>query len=178
MSLSHSFNLLDSEGQKQQVVIARVAYAKKQIAFFDDVFSVFNNMTERKVFDCVFDPWGLLRRLETTIVLATHSLNPLLNGEASDDSTDSEPQREETARLGKAIEEKTTKSSHEQNNQNRGKISVYRYYLRWIGLCNIVIVFLSLQQLTHFYQHFWVRSRPVVFVLSKSFLKSSFTGSL
>ena len=142
MPLSHSINLLDSGGQKQQVAIARAAYAMKQIEFFHDVFSGFENRTERKAFDCVFGPWGLLRRLETTTVLATHSPNPLpyaveiialldgkitekeifirsfSNGEAGDVSIDSEPQREETARLGKAIKGKTTKSSPRMNNKS------------------------------------------------------------
>ncbi|KZF23306.1 multidrug resistance-associated protein [Xylona heveae TC161] len=62
-----------SGGQKQRIAIARAVYARKRIACFDDVFSGLDNVTARLVFNNVFGPAGLLRRLGCTVFLATHS---------------------------------------------------------------------------------------------------------
>ncbi|GAB1206155.1 hypothetical protein APSETT445_004837 [Aspergillus pseudonomiae] len=62
-----------SGGQKQRIAIARAVYARKRIACFDDVLSGLDNGTAHLVFNNVFGPAGLLRRLGCTAFLATHS---------------------------------------------------------------------------------------------------------
>lgn len=54
------------------MAIARAVYARKQIAFFDDVFSGIDGPTEKLVFDKLFGPGGLLKTRGTTAVLFTH----------------------------------------------------------------------------------------------------------
>ncbi|KAE8393320.1 multidrug resistance-associated protein [Aspergillus alliaceus] len=66
-----------SGGQKQRIAIARAVYARKRIACFDDVLSGLDNATAQLVFDNVFGPAGLLRRLGCTAFLATHSVHRL-----------------------------------------------------------------------------------------------------
>ncbi|KAH8702423.1 multidrug resistance-associated protein [Talaromyces proteolyticus] len=66
-----------SGGQKQRIAIARAVYSRKNIACFDDVLSGLDNVTARLVFNNVFGPTGLLRRLGCTVFLATHSTHYL-----------------------------------------------------------------------------------------------------
>ncbi|KAG9238182.1 ABC multidrug transporter [Amylocarpus encephaloides] len=62
-----------SGGQKERVAIARAIYARKSIALFDDVMSGMDATTARAVFESCFSKQGLLRRSQTTVVLATHA---------------------------------------------------------------------------------------------------------
>ncbi|KAJ5308895.1 hypothetical protein N7508_004274 [Penicillium antarcticum] len=62
-----------SGGQRQRIAIARALYARRKIACFDDVLSGLDNSTARTVFQNVFGSTGLLRRLGSTVFLATHS---------------------------------------------------------------------------------------------------------
>ncbi|KAJ5987224.1 hypothetical protein N7451_011589 [Penicillium sp. IBT 35674x] len=62
-----------SGGQRQRIAIARAVYARKRIACFDDVLSGLDNATARHVFNNVFGPTGLLRRLGCMVFLATHT---------------------------------------------------------------------------------------------------------
>ncbi|XP_044715562.1 ABC transporter domain-containing protein [Hirsutella rhossiliensis] len=66
-----------SGGQKQRLEIARVLYSRKQIAIFDDVVSGLDAITRSVVMMRVFGPSGLLRRLGTTTILATHMVDRL-----------------------------------------------------------------------------------------------------
>lgn len=66
-----------SGGQKQRLAIARAVYARKTVAIFDDVFSGLDKTTEKKVFDRLFGSSGVLRRLKTTCVIATHAIDIL-----------------------------------------------------------------------------------------------------
>lgn len=66
-----------SGGQKQRLAIARAVYARKEVALFDDVFSGLDKTTEKKVFDRLFGVHGVLRKLGTTAIIATHAVNLL-----------------------------------------------------------------------------------------------------
>jgi ATP-binding cassette subfamily C (CFTR/MRP) protein 1 len=68
------YNILNLRSPK---AIARAVYARKRIAVFDDVLSGLDNGTEDQVFENVFGPTGLLRRENTTVVLATHAGNSI-----------------------------------------------------------------------------------------------------
>lgn len=78
-----------SGGQKQRLAIARAVYACKRIAMFDDVFSGLDTVTENLVFSRVFGQTGLLRKTNTSIILATHggmysTLQEYLHGTVAD----------------------------------------------------------------------------------------------
>ncbi|PQE11587.1 ABC multidrug transporter protein [Rutstroemia sp. NJR-2017a WRK4] len=73
MTLVGSKGVALSGGQKQRLAIARAVYARKRIAIFDDVLSGLDNGTEDQVFENIFGSMGLLRRENTTVVLATHA---------------------------------------------------------------------------------------------------------
>lgn len=70
-----------SGGQKQRIGIARAVYAKKKLAIFDDVLSALDMGTQNRIFQRLFGPKGLLRRLGTTAMLATHATRFLPHGD-------------------------------------------------------------------------------------------------
>ncbi|KIM99556.1 hypothetical protein OIDMADRAFT_125496 [Oidiodendron maius Zn] len=66
-----------SGGQKQRVALARAVYARKTFILLDDVFSGLDAETEDQVFNRLFGGEGLLRRMGTTVLLATHAVHRL-----------------------------------------------------------------------------------------------------
>jgi ABC-type multidrug transport system fused ATPase/permease subunit len=62
-----------SGGQRQRLVLARALYARAKIVILDDVLSGLDPRTEEHVFRQALGPGGLLSRLNTTVILATHS---------------------------------------------------------------------------------------------------------
>ncbi|RLM01585.1 hypothetical protein CFD26_108938 [Aspergillus turcosus] len=57
----------------QAMAIARSVYAKASIVLVDDALSGLDRRTERQVFNQVFGKQGLMRQLDSTVVLGTHS---------------------------------------------------------------------------------------------------------
>jgi len=53
--------------------LARALLAKCDIILLDDIFSGLDGETERTVFDNLFGPTGLARRLNITVVLVSNS---------------------------------------------------------------------------------------------------------
>ncbi|TVY43016.1 ABC transporter [Lachnellula occidentalis] len=68
---SRGLNL--SGGQRQRVALARALFARCDIVLLDDTFSGLDGETEKFVFDNLFGPTGLFRRLKTTAVLVSNS---------------------------------------------------------------------------------------------------------
>ncbi|KAJ6142459.1 hypothetical protein N7471_001912 [Penicillium samsonianum] len=66
-----------SGGQKQRVALARAVYARRGIILLDDVLSALDQKTEALVVNRLFSEQGLFRRLQTTILLVTHSVRHL-----------------------------------------------------------------------------------------------------
>ncbi|KAK5989625.1 ABC multidrug transporter B [Cladobotryum mycophilum] len=66
-----------SGGQRQRVAIARALYARPPLAVFDDVLSGLDPVTKKNVFEHVFSPRGLLRKMGCTAVLSTHDVDLL-----------------------------------------------------------------------------------------------------
>ncbi|KAM0563460.1 hypothetical protein ACHAPJ_001181 [Fusarium lateritium] len=64
-----------SGGQKQRVALARAVYSQPQVALFDDIFSGLDRQTAQCVFENVFSKRGLLRQWNTTVILATQSVD-------------------------------------------------------------------------------------------------------
>lgn len=62
-----------SGGQKNRVSLARALYAREKTIIVDDVLSGLDNTTESLVFSRVFGRDGLLRKMNCTTILATHS---------------------------------------------------------------------------------------------------------
>ena len=62
-----------SGGQSQRIALARAVYARNDICILDDVLSGLDRDTENKVFHNLLGWDGLLRRHETTVVLASSS---------------------------------------------------------------------------------------------------------
>ncbi|KAI5924553.1 ABC transporter-like protein [Camillea tinctor] len=72
---SRGINL--SGGQRQRVAIARAVYARTSMVVFDDGLSGLDAATKEHVFENVFGPRGLLRRLGSTVILFTHDVELL-----------------------------------------------------------------------------------------------------
>ncbi|KAJ5806253.1 uncharacterized protein N7503_003855 [Penicillium pulvis] len=66
-----------SGGQKQRLALARAIYACKDVILLDDIFSGLDADTEEHVFKALFARNGLFRRLDTTVILATHAVRRL-----------------------------------------------------------------------------------------------------
>ncbi|KAK1755881.1 ABC multidrug transporter [Echria macrotheca] len=66
-----------SGGQKQRITVARALYARKSIAIFDDVLTGLDAVTQDILLQRVFGPNGMLRKLGTVTILATHSVNQI-----------------------------------------------------------------------------------------------------
>ncbi|KAH8805003.1 P-loop containing nucleoside triphosphate hydrolase protein [Xylogone sp. PMI_703] len=64
-----------SGGQKQRISIARAVYSRKRIAIFDDVLSGLDAGTQEAIFNNVFGPNGLLSKIQTMVILVTHSVH-------------------------------------------------------------------------------------------------------
>ena len=62
-----------SGGQGQRVAVARAIYMRHPLLLLDDCFSGLDSKTEGLVFERLFGSNGLLKRLNCTVVLATHS---------------------------------------------------------------------------------------------------------
>ncbi|KAL4948254.1 P-loop containing nucleoside triphosphate hydrolase protein [Aspergillus filifer] len=62
-----------SGGQKQRITLARAVYSRHKIVLLDDVFSGIDATTVEHIASHLFGPGGLLRKMHTTVVLATHS---------------------------------------------------------------------------------------------------------
>lgn len=66
-----------SGGQRQRISLARALYSRIKLVIFDDVLAGLDSVTEELVFNRVFGRDGLLRKLNATVVLATHSVKRL-----------------------------------------------------------------------------------------------------
>lgn len=66
-----------SGGQKQRVALARMLYAKSELMIIDDGFSGLDPEAEEIVFTRLFGKSGLLRKLETTVLLVTNAVHRL-----------------------------------------------------------------------------------------------------
>ncbi|KAH8804690.1 ABC transporter-like protein [Xylogone sp. PMI_703] len=66
-----------SGGQKQRLSLARALYSRRRLIILDGIFSGLDNSTGKAVFSRLFDNQGLFRRLEATVILATHNINHL-----------------------------------------------------------------------------------------------------
>ncbi|KAI1326803.1 putative ABC transporter [Xylariaceae sp. FL0255] len=68
---SRGLNL--SGGQRQRVALARALFAHKSVYLLDDTFSSLDGETEKTIFNNLFRPSGLLRRMGATVILASNS---------------------------------------------------------------------------------------------------------
>ncbi|KAI1109282.1 putative ABC transporter [Nemania sp. NC0429] len=62
-----------SGGQRQRVALARALFARCDMLLLDDTFSGLDGETEGAIFSNLFGPSGLLRRLNTTVILVSNS---------------------------------------------------------------------------------------------------------
>ncbi|CEJ89669.1 hypothetical protein VHEMI05496 [[Torrubiella] hemipterigena] len=61
-----------SGGQKQRISLARAIYARKPLLLLDDVLSGLDAQTAHRIFDALLGKAGILRRSNTTVILATN----------------------------------------------------------------------------------------------------------
>ncbi|KFY90590.1 hypothetical protein V498_05885 [Pseudogymnoascus sp. VKM F-4517 (FW-2822)] len=62
-----------SGGQRQRIALARAIFARNDILIMDDPFSALDKTTRSLISARLMGPRGLLRRLGTTVIYATHS---------------------------------------------------------------------------------------------------------
>lgn len=61
-----------SGGQMQRIALARALYSRKKILLLDDVLSALDNVTKKLIIARLFGKSGLLRQLNSTVVLVTN----------------------------------------------------------------------------------------------------------
>ncbi|KAI5839654.1 P-loop containing nucleoside triphosphate hydrolase protein, partial [Morchella snyderi] len=66
-----------SGGQKQRVALARAIYSRREILLLDDIFSGLDRTTTEQLFERLWGADGLLRRMGTTVIFATHGVGYL-----------------------------------------------------------------------------------------------------
>ncbi|KAK3903067.1 ABC transporter [Staphylotrichum tortipilum] len=66
-----------SGGQSQRIALARAVYARREIIILDDVLSGLDNSTENQVFHSLLGTMGILRDMNTTVLLASSSAKRL-----------------------------------------------------------------------------------------------------
>jgi ATP-binding cassette subfamily C (CFTR/MRP) protein 1 len=62
-----------SGGQKQRVAVARALYSRPHLFVLDDILSALDKATENSVFDRLFGANGLLKKMGSTVILATQN---------------------------------------------------------------------------------------------------------
>lgn len=62
-----------SGGQKNRISLARALYSRKRLVILDDVLSGLDNHTEKLVFMRTLAPDGLFKKMNCTVVFATHA---------------------------------------------------------------------------------------------------------
>jgi ABC-type multidrug transport system fused ATPase/permease subunit len=66
-----------SGGQSQRIALARAVYARRKIIILDDALSGLDATTENHIFHSLFGHMGLLREIETTVIVASSSVKRL-----------------------------------------------------------------------------------------------------
>ncbi|KAK2609212.1 hypothetical protein QQS21_002294 [Conoideocrella luteorostrata] len=66
-----------SGGQRQRVALARAIYCQTPILVLDNVFSALDEASADSIFDGLFGSLGLLRRINSTVIMTTHSVKYL-----------------------------------------------------------------------------------------------------
>ncbi|KAK5626723.1 hypothetical protein RRF57_002438 [Xylaria bambusicola] len=162
---SRGLNL--SGGQRQRVLInapealARALFARCDILLLDDTFSGLDGDTERTIFDNLFKPTGLLRQQKTTVILVSNSSDHVVvlgnNGIIEQGpwqtiklktqtlakfSATSHQVIEDTKLVGRydALDAQIRVKEETEADLSRqtGDPAIYGYYLRFIGLVNIL----------------------------------------
>ncbi|KAK4238509.1 hypothetical protein C8A03DRAFT_43740 [Achaetomium macrosporum] len=66
-----------SGGQSQRIALARAVYGRREIVILDDVLSGLDNATENHVFHSLLGQQGILRELQSTVLLVSSSAKRL-----------------------------------------------------------------------------------------------------
>lgn len=66
-----------SGGQQMRVSFARALYSRRPVMVLDDVLTGLDRVTERGILERVFGPGGLLKEMESTVIMATNSFSHL-----------------------------------------------------------------------------------------------------
>ncbi|KGO78093.1 ABC transporter, integral membrane type 1 [Penicillium italicum] len=66
-----------SGGQSQRIALARAVYARRKIMILDDALSGLDATTENHIFHSLFGPRGLLKKSETSVIVASSSVKRL-----------------------------------------------------------------------------------------------------
>ncbi|KAK3180626.1 hypothetical protein K4F52_007976 [Lecanicillium sp. MT-2017a] len=72
-TLAGSGGLHLSGGQRQRIALARALYIRAPVVLLDDILSSVDHATATAILERLFSPRGLLRRLNCTVVVTTHS---------------------------------------------------------------------------------------------------------
>jgi ATP-binding cassette subfamily C (CFTR/MRP) protein 1 len=177
-----------SGGQRQRVALARAVYQRHDILVLDDPFSALDQGTQDRVISNLLGPDGLLRKSHTTVFLITNASRAYsladrilvlkdkciqFDGDyrsfhkysgssadilGNDDKVESDSQKKvlvETVRKSKLA----TVDDQLDVDSRPGDISVYRYYLRSVGVSNMLALLTctALYSFFSIFPHYWIK---------------------
>ena len=156
-----------SVGQQARVGLARAVYSRQSVVVLDDAMSGLDATTEEIIFTSLLGPDGLLRKKDTTVILATNALHRLsladhfivLAGEGTiaEQGPYSKLRSSVSAYVQarrKEVEHKNHKAitfsvpmgtqvaTEVKREQRRTRdFTIYKYYARSVGILKITILF-------------------------------------
>ncbi|KAI1763558.1 putative ABC transporter [Hypoxylon sp. FL1150] len=159
-----------SGGQRQRVALARAVFARCEILLLDDVFSSLDGNTEQTIIENLLGTSGLFRQLQTTVVVVSNSAQYyhladqvviLSDGTVKEKGTWQELQAKGGA-IDKFVQKHPTSEESDASSSQEfvklrsqlrakdeaemdlarqtGDLSLYGYYLRFIGWLNFFLL--------------------------------------
>ncbi|KEQ92274.1 hypothetical protein AUEXF2481DRAFT_47927 [Aureobasidium subglaciale EXF-2481] len=176
-----------SGGQKQRISLARAVYQRCEILILDDPFSALDQRTQDSVINNLIGPAGLLRESHTTVFLTTNATRAyfladrilLLGQRQIEFDGDSDGLRSHLSMTRLALHEYGKTEIHNEKTQSSlvteqklatidneldvdrrpGDMSVYGYYLRSVGISNMLalLVCTALYSFFSIFPQYWLK---------------------
>ncbi|QDS72379.1 hypothetical protein FKW77_008421 [Venturia effusa] len=172
-----------SGGQRQRLALARAIYARRDLILLDDTMSALDGKTQGIISDNLFSQNGVLRRLGTTVIWATHHTQILpiadhiivldqegnirqvespevlldspskLLSNSIDEDAVSSEKMDSSSPASPASERNVTDEKLMDLTRRTGDFTTYFYYFRTIGW-SLSITFLTVNAVATFTQNF------------------------
>jgi len=177
-----------SGGQRQRVALARAVYQRHDVLILDDPFSALDQRTQERVTGNLLGPDGLLKKSHTTVFLITnatrafsfadkilllkdsriqfdgnynsfHAYSGTL-AETFEKDDKAEPDDHKNAQLDPIEKSKlAVKDDQSYIDGKSGDMSVYRYYLRSVGVMNMLALLTCTALFSFFsiFPQYWIK---------------------
>ncbi|KAE8368538.1 P-loop containing nucleoside triphosphate hydrolase protein [Aspergillus caelatus] len=180
--IGHGSGHVLSGGQMHRIALARAVYSRRKLLLLDDIFSALDRKTKTAIIARLLGGDGLLRKVNSTIVLVTHEMEQLYLADQIYVLSDGHLHQEEPCE-GKvyqdigydAVEAKESKGFTEVAIEDKaamisevneiddlrraaGDSAVYMYYWRYVGWTKAVVFvfFVTMNVFSSTYSQIWL----------------------